>query len=562
MAKTRTAATPLRRAAAAGLAGAVALSLAACAESQRGKDNAGGQSQGGTLVFAAAGAPKLFDPFYATDGETFRISRQIFDGLVTFKPGTAEIAPELATSWEQSPDGKTWTFTLREGVKFHDGTDFNADAVCKNFERWYNQTGAGQSAAVSGYWIDNFGGFADGAKPSLYKSCTAKDPKTVVVELTATTSKFPAVLGLPSFSMQSPTAMEKYNANGVQAQGDSFAYPEYALEHPTGTGPFKFSKFDKANNTVELVRNDDYWGEKAKLDKIVFKIIPDETARKQALQSGTIDGYDLPNPADWAQLKQEGFEVLVRPAFNILYLGVTHKNNEKLRDLRVRQALLHAINREQLVKSQLPEGASVAHQFIPDTVSGYAEDVVKYEYDPDKAKQLLAEAGASDLTVNFYWPSEVSRPYMPKPQDIFGAIKADLEKVGVTVNAVSKPWNGGYLEDVDQAVADLFLLGWTGDYNTPDNFIGTFFSDPENRFYTAAEPWGQQLSDELKAADAEPDPAKREQMYKDLNKKIMSEYLPALPISHSPPAIVVSKDVKGLVPSPLTAEEFHSVSKG
>ncbi|GAB3460101.1 ABC transporter substrate-binding protein [Actinophytocola sediminis] len=539
-----------------------ALVLTACAESQRGEDDgeSGGGQTGGTMRFATEGAPKLFDPFFATDGATFRTSQQIFEGLVEFKPGTADAEPGLAESWESSEDGKTWTFKLREGVKFHDGTDFNAEAVCFNFERWYNQTGAGQSPAVTGYWQDNFGGFADGKKESLYDSCAAPDATTAEIKVTRSTSKLPDILGLPSWAMQSPEALEKYNADNVVAQGDSFVYPEYATEHPTGTGPFKFSKYDEANGTVELVRNEDYWGEPAKLDKVIFTAIPDETARKQALEAGDVDGYDLPGPADWQGLKDAGHQLLIRPAFNIFYLGIGQKNVPQLRDLRVRQAIAHAIDREGLVKQQLPEGAEVAENFYPDTVSGWTDDVESYDYDPEKSKELLAAAGAQNLAVNFYWPTEVTRPYMPNPRDMFGLLQTNLEAVGIKLTPVSKPWNGGYLEDVDGGKGDLFLLGWNGDYNTPDNFIGNFFSDPANRFGTGNSPWGATLAQELQAADAEPDAEKREELYVELNKKLKSEYLPAIPISHSPPALVVAENVTGLVASPLTDERFDTVS--
>ncbi|MFI7675055.1 ABC transporter substrate-binding protein [Actinophytocola sp. NPDC049390] len=548
------------RLAALGFAAAVALT--ACAESQRGSEEEGGGQTGGTMTFATEGAPKLFDPFFATDGATFRTSQQIFEGLIEFKPGTADPEPALATKWDSSEDGMTWNFELREGVKFHDGTDFNAEAVCANWDRWYGQTGAGQSPAVTGYWQDNFGGFSDGKTPSLFESCTAESPTKAVVKLTRATSKFPAILGLPSFAMQSPAALEKYKADEVVQQGDSFVYPEYATQHPTGTGPFTFSKYDEANGTVELVRNEEYWGDKAKLDKLVLRAIPDETARKQALQSGDVDGYDLPSPADWQQLKDDGYQLLIRPAFNVFYVGIGQKNVPALRDLKVRQAIAHAIDREALVKQQLPEGAKVAENFYPDTVDGWTDDVEKYNYDPDKAKQLLADAGQSNLTVNFYWPTEVTRPYMPNPQDMFGLIRGNLEAVGIKLNVVSKPWNGGYLEDVDQGKADLFLLGWNGDYNTPDNFIGNFFSDPNNRFGTGNSPWGKTLAQEIQDADSEPDAEKRKGMYEELNKKLKAEYLPAVPISHSPPALVVAENVKGLVPSPLTDERFDTVSLG
>jgi len=574
----------------AGLAGALVLTLAACASSDRGTETsssaatsaavgessaasgsgaAGGAAgepadPNGTITFGATGAPDLFDPLYAQDGETFRVVRQMNEGLVTFTPGTADVAPALAESWESSADGLTWTFKLREGVTFHDGTALDAAAVCFNMDRMYGQTGAGLTQAI--YWSDTMGGFKDqvdtaGAPvPSVYASCSAEtgDP---VITLTRYTSKFPAILGLPSFSIQSPAALQQYNADNVVAQGDSFVFPEYATAHPTGTGPFKFGSYDQANNTVTLVRNDDYWGEKAKSQTLIFKIIPDETARKQELQAGTIDGYDLPSPADWESLESAGFNVAVRPAFNILYLGINQKNNPALADLRVRQALAYALNRQQFVDSQLPEGAEVAANFYPDTVDGWTDDVEKYAYDAQKARDLLAEAGQSNLTLNFWWPTDVTRPYMPDPRSVFTAFKADLEAVGVTVNESSQPWNGGYLDGVDAGTPDLFLLGWTGDYNTPDNFIGTFFTDVDNRFNTGVSPWGATLSAELSAADAIPDEAERTTAYEEINKKIAAEYVPSVPISHSPPAIVVSGDVQGLVPSPLTDEKFATVFK-
>ncbi|MBB5154082.1 ABC transporter substrate-binding protein [Saccharopolyspora phatthalungensis] len=554
---SRRAPSTRRRVVAAGVALVATTSLAAaCAQSQR---EAGGGA-GGTLTFGAAGAPDLFDPFYASDGETFRITRQIMEGLVGFKPGSADVEPALAESWEHTPDGKTWTFKLRQGVKFHDDTDFNGDAVCKNFQRMFNQTGAGQNNALSYYWIGSFGGFADGKTPSLYQSCETPDAATAVLHLTRATSKFPDLLALPSFSMQSPTAMDRYQANNVQAQGDSFVYPEYAKAHPTGTGPFKFGSYEESNGTIKLVRNDQYWGTKAKLNELIFRIIPDETVRKQELESGAIDGYDLPNAADLKALRDAGNNVQVRDPFNIMYLGITQKNNPALRNLKVRQALAYAVDRETLVKANLPEGAEVATQFYPNTVDGYAQDVQQYPHDPAKARQLLAEAGASNLTVNFYWPTEVTRPYMPDPQGIYNALAEDLRDAGITVNPVSKPWNGGYIDDVDNARADIFLLGWTGDFNSPDNFIGIFFGTPTNRFYTAASPWGEELAAQLRAADGEPDETKRNQMYQDINRKLLSEYLPAVPLSHSPPAIVTSSKVHGLQPSPLNAEEFASVS--
>ncbi|NHN55087.1 ABC transporter substrate-binding protein [Calidifontibacter sp. DB0510] len=554
--------TVSRKAAAVVVFSAAALSLSACAKSDRGSGTSGSGGAGGnsdaTLTFAAAGAPSTFDPFYASDGETFRITRQLFEGLVSFKPGTADLAPGLATSWNSSKDGKTWTFKLRTGVKFSDGTPFNAAAVCKNFERMDNQNDAGQSAAE--YWATNMIGFKK-SKDDLFQGCTAKGDAEVELKLLRATSKFPALLGLSSFSMQSPTAMDKYKANNISAQGEGFAYSEYAKSRPTGTGPFTFSSYDVANKTVTLVRNDNYWGDKAKVKKLVFQIIPDATQRKQALLAGQIDGYDLPAPVDWDSLKKAGMNLEVRPAFNILYLGLNAKKNPALKDLKVRQALYYAINREQLVKSQLPDGASVATQFYPKTVDGYSDGVTKYNYDPNKAKDLLKQAGQSNLTIDFWYPSEVSRPYMPDPQAIFQAIKGDWEKVGVKVKPVTKPWAGGYITGTQGGAAPAYLMGWTGDYNTPDNFLGSFFGSTKGQMDTGAYPWGTTLASDLAKDDSIVDPTQRTAAYKKLNEQIMSQWLPGLPISSSPPAVVFGKGVSGVVASPLTAEDFSTAVK-
>jgi peptide/nickel transport system substrate-binding protein len=536
---------------------ALAASVGACAESKRGEEGTGG-----TLTFGAAGAPKNFDPIFNDDGESFRPIRQMYETLIEHTPGTAQLAPGLAEKWEVSADGKTITFNLRKGVKFHDGTDFNAEAVCFNLDRWFNMKGAGAQSQMI-YYADVWGGFAknegDAFGAPLYKSCTADGDSTAVLSLNQNKGAFPAAFTLTAFSMSSPEALKKYDADKVTQSGDSFTYNDYANLHPTGTGPFKFASYDTGAQVITLDRNDDYWGDKAKVDKMIIRTIADEAARKQELEAGKVDIIDFPNPVDWAGLKAKGFKVEVRRAFNILYLGINQKNNPKLKDIRVRQALAYALNRQQLVTSKLPEGAQVATQFMPDTVSGYAEDVQKYDYDKAKAQQLLAEAGASGMTLKFYYPTEVSRPYMPDPKAIFTAIEADLKAVGIKVQPVARPWNGGYKDDVQKAGKhDIHLLGWTGDYNDAGNFVGTFFGREKAEFGFN----DPALFNELTAADAETNADKKREAYEQANRDIMVRFLPAIPISHSPPAIVTSSKVEGLVTSPLTNERFDTVTVG
>ena len=550
---------------------AAALVLTACATSERDTDTTDGTdastsdstgdagdagAESALFTFGGAGAPVTFDPFYASDGETFRISRQIFENLIGIAPGTADLEPELAESWEADDSGLNWTFKLREGVTFHDGTDFNAEAACANFERMFDQNEVGASAAY--YWGSTFGTFKDKADESLYQGCEVTGEHELVFTISRVTSKFPAILSLTSFGMQSPTALEEGDANGIARSGEALSYPDNA-NNPVGTGPYKFGGYDEATRTATLDRYADYWGEAAKTEQIVIRAIPEESTRRQELQAGGIDGYDLPNPVDWKGLQDAGIQGEVRPPFNVFYMGLNPTNNEALKDLRVRQAIYHALNRDQLVQSQLPEGAAGASQFGPDTFEGFNDAIEAYAYDPEKAKSLLADAGHEDLTLVFAWPSEVTRPYMPDPSGMYDAMKADLEAVGITVETVTDPW-GSYL-DKAYTEYDAYFLGWTGDFNSVDNFLASFFGNLDNnRFATNLQDFGQQLSDDLVAADGIADEAERTEAYKEINRKVMEEWLPGLPISPSPPALVVSGDVEGLIASPLTAERFDTVT--
>lgn len=552
--------TPKRTMASLTAALIAAATLASCAESDRDAGDGGGGGDDGTFIFGAAGAPEMFDPFYATDGETFRVTRQMFEGLLGIEPGSAEVVPELATEWTPNEDGTEWTFTLRDDVTFHDGEPFNAEAVCANFERMFDQNEAGQVAGE--YWGYVMGSFANDPEGSLYQGCEATDEFEAVVTISGPTSGFPTMLTLESLSMQSPKALEEGDANGIAAEGEGFSFPDYA-NNPVGTGPFTFGEYDEANGTISLERNDDYWGDAAQVSELVFRVIPDESTRRQELEAGSINGYDLPNPVDWNALEESGNSVEIRDAFNILYLGFNPDTNPQLQDLKVRQALNIAINREQLVQTQLPEGAEVATQFMPQTVSGYNTELQAPEYDPERAKELLAEAGAEGMTLTFAYPTEVSRPYMPDPQKLYEALRTDLEAVGVNVEVKTASWNGGYLDNVTAGKYDAYILGWTGDYDSPFNFIGTFFGNlKENDFGTSSMPWGEQLADDLRAADAIVDEEERSAAFEEINAQIMEEYLPGLPISHSPPALVVGPGVEGVIPSPLTAEEFDTVSVG
>jgi len=537
-------------------AGAVlALVATACGSEKGTTEGQTGAKKGGTIVFAASSDPVSLDPAFISDGESIRITNQIYEGLVKTKPGGTEIEPSLAKSWTSSDDAKSWTFELQQGVKFHDGTPFNAAAVCANFDRWYNFKGLLQSDSVSYYWVSFFGGFSDKKTPSLYASCEAKDEDTVTINLTQPSASFLAALSQSAFSIGSPDAMKKYEADKVSGTADSPKFDgSYGLEHPTGTGALKFESF-AANDKTVLARYDEYWGAKAILDKVILRTIPDLPARRQALETGEIQGYDNADPGDVEALRAN-YQVIQRPAFNVAYVGFNQKK-KPLDNPKIRQAIAHALNREALIKAKYPPGSEVANEFMPPEVQGYNENVTKYDYNPDKAKQLIAESGVKNPTLEFWYPTSVSRPYMPDPQANFQAFKADLEKVGFKVVPKSAPWRPDYNNITQSGGAAVFLLGWTGDFGDADNFVGVFFQKFSPQFGFE----NKEIFSMLDQAERETDAAKRVEMYKQANDTIM-KFLPGVPYAHTGPFLVFAKNVKGYVPSPVTTELFATVSLG
>jgi peptide/nickel transport system substrate-binding protein len=547
-----------RRFAAVSAVVAGALVLASCGGDDDGDDGGdSGDVAGGQLVFGASSDPVILDPPLFSDGESARVTYQIFEGLVTTVEGGTETVPALATSWETSDDGLDWTFELRDDVTFHDGEPFNAEAVCFNFERWYNFEGVMQSPAVSYYWNTVFGGFSDGATDSLYAGCEATDEFTATISLTSPSSAFLSAMAQPAFTFASPTALEEGDADAVSGTEEAPAFEgTFGYENPAGTGPFKFESWERGSE-VTLVRNDDYWGEPAQLDELIFTTIPDGPARRQALEAGDIDGYDLVDPADVDALEAAGFQILRRPAFNVGYVGF-QQNHPPFENINIRKAIAHAINKENLIQTNYPEGTEIATQFMPPELFGWADDVTVYDYDPDEARRLIAESGVTDLSLEFWYPTDVSRPYMPNPQANWELITADLEAVGFTVVPMTAPWNPDYLDAQSTGNTPMFLLGWTGDFGDPDNFIGTFFQAVNPQFGNFE---NEEIFSKLDEAEAETDPDRRTELYQEANRLIM-DFVPGVPYVHNQPAIAFAEGISGYVPGPLNNESFAQVTLG
>jgi peptide/nickel transport system substrate-binding protein len=507
-------------------------------------------SGGGTFVFGIDSEPITLDAALAVDSNGQRVANQMLEGLVELAPGGTRVVPKLATGWTTSADGRTWTFLLRRGVRFHDGTPFNAAAVCFNFERWYGFRGSLQGAAY--LWPYVFGAFREhepgSPQQSLYRGCQPVGDFTVRLRLTRRTASFLAPLALPEFGIASPTALRKYDADAGEADANGVFHPTgtYGAAHPTGTGPFLFKSW-RPGREVVLARNQRYWGAKAKLDRLVFRTIPDSTARLRALERGTIHGLDAVLVGATESIKRNPqLKLLDSPSSNVGYVGI-NQAIPPMNNLLVRQAVAYGLDRSRVVGSFYGGRGQLANQFLPPALVGHAKHVQLYRYDPARSRALLRKAGLKlPVKVDFWFPTEASRPYMPDPTANFNAFVASLERAGFQVVPHSAPWARDYIEAFTGGKAQLYLGGWLADFPDPASFFGSHFRSylPQFGFRN------KQLFALVARADAETNLAKRARLYERASRLVM-ELLPIVPYVHFKFAVALRRNVTGLVPNPF-----------
>ncbi|MGI8973054.1 MAG: ABC transporter substrate-binding protein [Gaiella sp.] len=519
-----------------------------------------------TFVFAAEGDPVLIDGAFVSDGPSLRIVFQIFEGLVRNKPGTGQIEPLLATSWKASPNGRIWTFNLRKGVKFSDGTPFNAAAVCTNFNRQYNLPPLLQGEGVNYYWFTVFGGYAKpgpgnpGPDKSLYHGCKRVNDSTARIILKRRSSSFLGALALANFAIASPAALKQYKADEgtVGSDGVFRAAGTFGTQNPVGTGPYKLESW-RIGDRLVLVRNDGYWGTKAKTRRVIVRPITDNTARLQALQTGEVDAINLVQPQDISTIRSNSsLKILDRHAFNIGYVGM-NQSFAPLNNIKVRQAIAHGLDRKSVVGSFYGGRGTLANQFLPPGIQGYAQKgVPDYPYDPDRAKQLLRESGLTlPVPIEFWYPTDRPRGYMPDPPRNFQAFAASLEKSGFKVTPHPAPWRSGYVSGLQSGKAALYLFGWTGDFVDPANFLNVHFGAKGSLFGFN----NPKIFTLLTQADEETNADKRAGLYQKASVEVM-KFLPMVPYANSKPALGFKKNVTGYVTSPVELESFATVVVG
>lgn len=518
------------------------LGLAGCASKDAGKSATsagdGVPVDGGTLVYARGHDSVRLDPGHETDGESFKVLDNLYENLVSFADTTTDIVPELATRWDISPDGKTYTFHLRSGVKFHDGTPLNADAVVFSLDRQRNKKPAHPFHSIGGpftYWQSM-------SMDDIVSDLKAADDSTVVFTLKRRNAPFLANLAMGFASIVSPTAAQKY--------GEDF------FKHPTGTGPFRFVEWVKDDH-ITLERNPDYWGQKTHLDKVVFRSIPENTVRYLALEEGSVQGLDGLNTDLARRVVDAGkYNLLTQPGMNVGYLAM-NMDKPPYDNKDVRLAVNFAVNRDAIVKGLYGGFGTPAVNPMPPTLWGYNRTIQPYGYDPAKAKALLAQAGFPNGFKTELWAMSGPRPYMPDPLKIAEAIQSDLKAVGIDASIKTLEW-GTYLDATQHGQHQMCLLGWTGDNGDPDNFLYVLLDKESTRI--PAQNVAFYRSDALHAilvsAQEETDIAKRSLLYEQA-QVVVHEDAPWVPLAHMTQLAAFDRKVHGYLLNPTGKVRFR-----
>ncbi|MBB4018955.1 dipeptide transport system substrate-binding protein [Chelatococcus caeni] len=520
------------------VAGALALALAASPAAAK------------TLVFCSEGSPEALNPQIVTTTTGMNAGRPMFNNLVEFVPGTTQIVPALAESWEISPDGTTYTFHLRRGVKFHANAvftptrDFNADDVLFSLMRQWKEDHPfhGTPGATFDY-------FRDLGMPDLIRAIEKVDDHTVRISLARAEAPFLANLAMPFNVMLSAEYGELLLRRGEPARLDA---------DPVGTGPFALVGYQK-DIAIRYRAFADHWNGRQKIDTLVFSITPNPAVRLAKLKAGECHIMAFPNPSDREAIAANpSLRLLQQEGLNIGYLAM-NAARPPFDNVELRRAVNMAIDKRAIIEAVHQGTGTVAKNPIPPLLWSYNEAIEDYPYDPAQARRLIAEAGYPDGLDTDLWYMPVNRPYNPDGRRVAELVQADLARIGMRTRLVTEEWDQ-YRVKLQAGEPPLALYGWTGDNGDPDNFLNVLLG------CAAARPGGNNVAkwclpeyDALVTrAKATSDRSERETLYRQA-QEIFKREAPWVPLAHSIVFMATRKEVKGFGIDPLGRHVFEGV---
>lgn len=503
-----------------------------------------------SLVFCSEGSPAGFDTAQYTSATDNDAAEPLYNRLVEFQRGATAVQAALATKWTVSDDGLRYTFHLREGVKFHANNvfrpsrDFNADDVLFTFNRMLDK---GHPFRLA--YPTEFPYFVSMGLDKNIARVEKTGPLTVVFTLNKVDAAFVQNLAMSFASILSAEYADQLLASGRASDIN---------QHPVGTGPFVFQRYQK-DSQIRFKGNKDYWKpEDVKIDNLIFSINTDPSVRIQKLRRNECQVTLHPRPADLPALRADStLQVLQQPGFNLGYLAYNTQHPPFDR-LQVRQAMDMAVNKEAILRAVYGESGQRAVNAMPPTQWSYDDSLKDAPFDPEKAKQLLRQAGVKDGSEITLWAMPVQRPYNPNAKLMAQMLQADWQKLGFKVRIVSYEW-GEYLKRLKSGEHDIALIGWTGDNGDPDNWLGTLYSCDAIGSNNYSRWCDAQYDSLVKQAKHVTDRTQRTALYQQAQQRLKHQ-VPITPVAHSTVNQPISATVSGFKVSPFGRNAFSGVS--
>lgn len=491
--------------------------------------------RGGTVIWARSSRTNSLDPAVGVSAESQTAILAVHETLVRYSDDFNRLEPGLAVSWTISDDGKIFDFRLRKGVLFHDKTMFNAQAVRFSFLR--------QIDPSHPYYPENIG-YARYIF-DMVKQISVISNDRVRIELKNPYAPFLHSLTMPSACIVSPRAVKKW--------GNDY------IHHPSGTGPFKLESWEGPER-VPLVRNDDYWGAKPYIDRLVYKTVVNSQDRLTQLTTSAVQVMDGIGPEEYDPiLRNKNLDIVQTQGLNTCFI-ILNTQKAPFDNVKVRQAVNYAVNKDKIIKLLYQGQGEVAVTPFPQSIWGYNHDIKGYPFDPDKAKALLKEAGyPNGLTVTLH-KLPVPRFYNKLPDKTARLIQANLKTVGINAEITTfEDWNT-YRSMLQQGTHQMAFYGWGAEYKDPDFFL-YYLLDSDSavigKGYNFSFFKDKNFHELIMEAQRIPNQDQRARLYKKA-QVIAHEQAPWIPLVHSAQLLAVHKTVRGMIADP---REFYNFQR-